>query len=97
LIGEYLYESNSPDIPDRIGEPYPATAEGQDRRSISSTTSNWAFLDILRAAKPDKQLVLCGVALVNVMLVGLLVGTYFSPVLPEIWRELWVLAKRSIR
>jgi Family of unknown function (DUF6428) len=49
------------DIPDRNGEPYPATAEGraegQDRRSITSTTSNRAFLDILRAAKPDQQLV----------------------------------------
>ena len=45
------------DIRDRIEEPYPATAEDQDRRSISSTTSTRAFLDILRAAKPDQQLV----------------------------------------
>jgi len=41
-----------PDIRDRVGEPYAATADGQDRCSTSSTTSTQAFLDILRAAKP---------------------------------------------
>jgi hypothetical protein len=44
-------------IRDRIGEPYAATVGGQDCCSISSTTSTRAFLDILRAAKPDQQLI----------------------------------------
>jgi hypothetical protein len=31
-------------------------ANGQDRRNTNITTSTGAFLDILRAAKPDQQL-----------------------------------------
>ena len=46
-----------PDIWDRIGEPYPTTVEGQDCCSSNSRTSTRAFLEILRAAKPDQQLV----------------------------------------
>jgi hypothetical protein len=46
-----------PDTRDPIGEPYPATVEGQDRCSTNSTTSTRAFLNILRAAKSDQQLV----------------------------------------
>jgi Family of unknown function (DUF6428) len=46
------------DIRDRLGEPYAAADEGQDRRSSSTTTTTRAFLDILRAARPDQQLVL---------------------------------------
>jgi hypothetical protein len=38
-------------------EPYPATVEGQDCCSTSSTTSTRAFLEILRATKPDQRLV----------------------------------------
>ena len=43
------------DIQALVEEPYPATAEGQD--CSSNTTITRAFLDILRAAKPDQQLV----------------------------------------
>jgi hypothetical protein len=35
-----------PDIRDRVGEPYAATAEGQDCCSTSSTTITQAFLEI---------------------------------------------------
>jgi hypothetical protein len=45
------------DIRDRIEEPYPATADGHDRCSTSSTTTTRTFLDILRAAKSYQQLV----------------------------------------
>jgi hypothetical protein len=45
-------------IPDtRVGEPYDATAEGRDCCSSSTTTTTRAFLDILRSAGPDQQLV----------------------------------------
>jgi Family of unknown function (DUF6428) len=45
------------DIRDQVGEPLAATAEGQDCCSTSSTTTTEEFLDLLRAAKPDQQLV----------------------------------------
>jgi hypothetical protein len=45
------------DIADQVGEPLAATAEGQDCCSASRTTSTRAFLDRLRAARPDQQLV----------------------------------------
>ena len=45
------------DIRDRVGEPYAATPDDQDCCSTSRTTSTGAFLDILRAAKPDQRLV----------------------------------------
>ena len=45
------------DIRDRVEEPYAAADEGQDRRSTSRTTSSRSFLEILRAARPDQQLV----------------------------------------
>lgn len=45
------------DIRDQLGKPLGATAEGQDCCSKNSTTSTQAFLDRLRGAKPDQQLV----------------------------------------
>jgi len=45
------------DIRDRVGEPYAATAEDQDCCSASSITNTRAFLNTLRAAKSDQQLV----------------------------------------
>jgi hypothetical protein len=42
------------DIRDQVGEPLAATAEGQD---CCSTSSTGAFLDRLRGAKPDQQVV----------------------------------------
>ena len=44
-----------PEIRDRVGEPYAATIEDQD--CCSNTISTRTFLDILRAGKPDQQLV----------------------------------------
>src|ERR1700738_377854 len=44
-----------PDIRDRVGEPYAATIEDQD--CCSNTISTRTFLDILRAGKPDQQIV----------------------------------------
>src|SRR5258708_24622657 len=44
-----------PNIRVRVGEPYAAMTEGQDCCSSSTTTTTRAFLDILRAAKPDQQ------------------------------------------
>jgi Family of unknown function (DUF6428) len=45
------------DIRDQVREPLAATAEVQDCCSTSSTTSTRAFLDRLRGAKPDQQVV----------------------------------------
>jgi Family of unknown function (DUF6428) len=45
-------------IPDtRVGEPYDATAEGRGACSKRRTITTRVFLDILRAARPDQQLV----------------------------------------
>jgi hypothetical protein len=46
-----------PNVPVRIGAPDAAMTEGQDRCSSSTTTTTRAFLDILRAARPEQQLV----------------------------------------
>jgi hypothetical protein len=46
-----------PDIRVPVAEPYPATAKDQDCCSDSRTTTTRAFLDILRASRPDQQLV----------------------------------------
>ena len=46
-----------PDIRVRVGESYPATAKDQDCCSNSTKTTTRAFLDILRASRPDQQLV----------------------------------------
>lgn len=45
------------DIRDQVGEPVDAAAEGQDRCSTSNKTSTGAFLDRLRRAKADQQVV----------------------------------------
>ena len=45
------------DIAGQVGEPLAAKAEGQVCCSASTTTSTRAFLDRLRAARPDQQLV----------------------------------------
>jgi len=45
------------DIAGQVGEPLAAKAEGQACCSASTTTSTRAFLDRLRAARPDQQLV----------------------------------------
>ena len=57
LIGEYHMNQIVLDARDRVGEPYVATAEDQYCGSSNSTTSTRAFLGLLRAAKPDQQLV----------------------------------------
>jgi hypothetical protein len=47
-----------PNVRARVGAPCAAMTEGQDCSSSSSTTTTTrAFLDILRAARPDQQLV----------------------------------------
>ena len=45
------------EIRDQVGEPLAARAEGQDCCSTSKTTSTRVFLDRLRGAKPDQQVV----------------------------------------
>ena len=45
-----------PDIRSRVGEPFAASVEDQDGRNCTTTTTQ-AFFDLLRAAKPDQQLV----------------------------------------
>jgi Family of unknown function (DUF6428) len=46
-----------PNIRVGVGEPYAGMSEGQDCCSSSTTTTTRMFLDILRAARPDQQLV----------------------------------------
>ena len=45
------------DIADQVGEPLAAAAEGHDGCGASTTTGTRAFLDRLRTARPDQQLV----------------------------------------
>ena len=46
-----------PDIPARIGEPYLQRPKAKMAAASVAQTAPRAFLDILRAAKPDQQLV----------------------------------------
>lgn len=46
-----------PDTQYKVGEPLAATTEVQNCCSTSSTTTTKEFLDLLRTAKPDQQLV----------------------------------------
>jgi hypothetical protein len=57
LIGETNMNQAILDIRDQVGEPLAATVQGQDCCSTSSTTSIRTFLDRLRGAKPDQQVV----------------------------------------
>ena len=57
LIGDTYLNQTVPNIRVRVGEPYAATTERQDCCSSSTTTTTRAFLDILRAARPEQQLV----------------------------------------